>query len=252
MMHPLLQNLLILASAWLGAFFVMVVGISHRQLCALISFAAGALFATTFFHIVPEALSHLSFPATLLALASGYFLFYFLSHYLSHVCPACSASHFEEHTMTDLQRIGLLLAIALGIHVIMDGIAIALGHELEGRIDFSIFLTLLVHKFPEGLALCALLVKTGFSKTKSLFATFLLESLTFLGWILGVTLLRNFSIGAWFYAMLVHIGGGFVYLALHAAINESKKHSPVFILSFFFIGVILFGLALFLPSQTFH
>ncbi len=252
MIHPLIQNLLILLSAGCGAFLVLAVGVSHRQLCALISFAAGALFATTFFHIVPEALSHLSLVSTLLALFSGYFLFYFLSHYLSHVCPACSASHFEEHTLTDLQQAGILLAIALGIHVIMDGIAIALGHELKRRIDFSIFLTLLIHKFPEGIALCAILIKAGFSKSKSLFATFILESLTFLGWILGVSLLRSFVIGGWFYWMLVHIGGGFVYLALHAAINESKKHSPVFILSFFFVGMMVVGMAMLLPGQTPH
>jgi len=238
-MDPFLQNIVILISAAAGAVVALGMKITHRQLCALISFAAGALLATTFFHIIPEAVGFLGIPGILLALLSGYLLFYLISRYFSHVCPACSASHFEEHTTTEIQRMAFLLAVALGIHVIMDGIAIALGHELKGGMDLPIFLSLTIHKFPEGLALCGLLIKSGFNKTKSFLATLALESLTFAGWMIGLHFLESFAMGAWFYGLLVHIGGGFVYLALHALLNESKKHSPVLIIVFFGLGFAL-------------
>ena len=238
----LIQNLIALVSAGAGALLAITIGVSHRNLCALISFAAGTLFATTVFHIIPEASSSLPALAILLALGSGYLLFYLLSRFVFHVCPACAASHFDEQTAARFRSVALLLAVALGIHCIMDGIAIALGEELASRAKWSIFMTITIHKFPEGLALAALLLKSGFNRPRSLFVTSAFEALTLLGWVLGAFLLQGFQFGGWFYLMLLHIGGGFIYLALHALLNESKEHSPRYILFFFLLGISLIGL----------
>lgn len=242
-MNPsLTQNLISLASAGLGAFFALAVGVSHRQLCALISFAAGALFATTFLHIVPEAATVLPFLAIFLALVSGYLVFFLISRFVFHVCPACAASHFDEQTAARFKKIAFLLVIALGFHCVMDGIAIALGRELEKKADWSIFLAVTIHKFPEGLALCALMIRGGFEKFRSLLVTLAIESLTLLGWALGQFSLQGFTEGPWFYLILAHVGGGFIYLALHALLNESEEHSPRYILFFFFIGIVVISL----------
>ena len=243
-----IQNLIALASAGIGALVAATVGVSHRHLCALISFAAGTLFATTLFHIIPEASAFLPLVAIGLGLASGYFLFYFVSRFVFHVCPACAASHFDEQVTSAFRSVAVLLAVALGIHCTMDGIAIALGNELARRAGWSIFLTITIHKLPEGLALTALLLKAGFNRAKSLFVTFALESLTLLGWVVGAFLLQGFAIGSWFYLTLLHIGGGFIYLALHALLNESKQHSPRYILFFFLAGIGLVSLTNFIPA----
>ncbi len=248
MLVTFIQNLIALLSAGLGALLAISFGVSHRNLCALISFAAGTLFATTLFHIIPEAASSLPMLAILIALGSGYGFFYFLSRFVFHVCPACAASHFDEQTATKFRSIALLLATALGIHCVFDGVAIALGEELANKANWSIFLTITIHKFPEGLALTALLMKSGFNRARSLFVTFVLETLTLLGWVLGTFLMQDLSLGSWFYLILLHIGGGFIYLALHALINESKEHSPSYILFFFLLGVGLIGLTNFIPS----
>ena len=248
MISPLIQNLVALVSAGLGALLAITIGVSHRQLCALISFAAGTLLATTFFHIVPEASKVLPFIAIFLALASGYLVFFFISRFFFHVCPACAASHFDEQTASSFKNIALLLAVALGFHCVMDGIAIALGPELERKADWSIFLAITVHKFPEGLALCALAMKGGYDRVRSLLSTLAIETLTVFGWLLGLFSLEGFAESAWFYLILAHVGGGFIYLALHALLNESKEHSPRYILFFFFMGVALIGLTNFIPA----
>jgi hypothetical protein len=67
----------------------------HKPLCALISFAAGTLLGVTIFAVLPESLSDCPWWAVLLALASGYALFFFISKHVHHVCPACAASHFD-------------------------------------------------------------------------------------------------------------------------------------------------------------
>lgn len=248
MMTTLIQNLITILSAALGAFFAVSAAVSHRRLCALISFAAGALIATTFLHIVPEAANFLSSLSIVLALLSGYLLFYMVSRYVFHVCPACAASHFEERTASELKTFLILLVIALGFHIIMDGIAIAIGRELQDRVDFSILMTVTIHKFPEGLALCALLMKSGVKKTASFFATIGIEGLTLVGWVLGISLLKGLAASHFFYLVPVHIGGGFVYLALHALLNESREHSPRLIIVSFLTGILFIALTSFFPQ----
>lgn len=238
------QTLAAFVSAILGAVLAVSIGVSHRQLCALISFAAGSLLAASLFHIIPEAMeAGLSLFAISVALATGYALFYFLSRYVSHVCPACAASHFDEkHSYSKFKNIFFLLAIALTIHSAMDGIAIALSPHTTATADPSIFFTIAIHKLPEGLALCALLMKSGQEKGKALFWTLAFETSTILGWGLGQIFLNQEMLIKWLDLIMVHIAGGFVYLAVHATINEIRDHSPRFIFSFFLIGFVFMAL----------
>jgi zinc transporter ZupT len=135
-----------------------------------------------------------------------------------------------------------MLAVALGIHSTMDGAAIALEHQLKA-ITFPLFLSVLIHKFPEGLALCALLIKGGFSKSRAVLTAIGFESTTLFGWFLAEYPLKGNLPMAWVYLMLAHIGGGFVYLALHALFNESREHSARFVTSFFILGIGFIALA---------
>ncbi|MBI2167232.1 MAG: ZIP family metal transporter [Candidatus Omnitrophica bacterium] len=247
MIFTLLQNGVALVSAALGASLAVLIGVSHKHLCALISFAAGTLFATTFFHIVPEAAEILPLGAVFLALVSGYLLFHLISRFFFHVCPACAASHFDEQTASRFRSIALLLVIALGFHCVMDGIAIALGGSLERRTDWSIFLAVTVHKFPEGLALSALMRRGGYDRARSFFSTVAIETLTVFGWLLGQVLLTGSPETPVFYLTLAHVGGGFIYLALHAVLNESKEHSPRYVFFFFLFGVAFISLTNLIP-----
>lgn len=233
----LAQSLAAFVSAGLGAVLAVSIGASHRQLCALISFAAGSLLSVTFFHILPEAWEAGTGLAPIaIALLSGYGLFFILNRYVSHVCPACAASHFEEQPGSKFKKAFSLLVIALTIHSMMDGVAVAISPVMARPNDHSIFFTVAIHKLPEGLALCALFLKGGYEKWRALVSSFLFESSTLLGWVLGFFLMQKNLAGVWLNLGMVHIAGGFVYLALHAAVNESRDHSPRFILTFFFIG----------------
>lgn len=249
MSPTLLQNFVSLASAAGGGLLALTAGVSHRQLCALISFAAGALFATTFLHIVPEAFGEISWMAIVAALVSGYLLFYLISRFVFHVCPACAASHFDEQTTAAFKKVATLLFIALGIHCTMDGLALAFGGELEARSDRSIFLTLTVHKFPEGLALTALLMRAKVEKWRALFSMMAIECLTVAGWVFGMAALESFEINRWLYFGLVHIGGGFIYLAFHAVLNESREHASRYVVFFFLVGIAFVALTGLIPAR---
>jgi ZIP family zinc transporter len=214
-------------SAWLAR--------THEQLCAFISLGAGTLLGVAVCGIAPECLEALHWWQFLLAGASGYFLFAFITKYVYHVCPACAASHFDEATTHRLAEFATAMMLALSIHCIVDGLALAAGNEETGPVGLSITFAICVHKFPEGLALGALLLGGGFPRGKMLRLVAAVESTTILGGLLGWLVLRSAS-EFWLALALANAGGGFLYLAAHAVLGEIFKHHKKLVLANFIAG----------------
>ena len=221
---------------------------SHRTLCALISLGAGTLLGVTVFGIFPEIFEALRWWVLLLALASGYGVFFLITKYVYHVCPACAASHFDEAMTHRFSEIATAMMLALAIHCTVDGLAIAAGHEVHeahaktGRIvDLSIVAAICVHKVPEGLALGALLLGAGLSRIAALLRVTAVEATTLLGGVVGGLFLRNVS-DFWIAIALAHAGGGFLYLAAHAVLGEVIKHDKTIVLANFGVGFSLIGI----------
>ena len=217
-------------SAWLAR--------THKQLCAFISLGAGTLLGVATFGIVPECLEALHWWQFLAAGASGYFLFAFITRYIYHVCPACAASHFDEATTHRLAEFATAMMIALGIHCTVDGLALAAGLEEATPVDMSITFAICVHKFPEGLALGALLLGGGVQRAKMLWLVAAVESMTVVGGLLGWFVLRSAS-DFWLALALANAAGGFLYLAMHAVLGEIFKQHKGLVLGYFAAG---FGL----------
>jgi zinc transporter ZupT len=222
---------------------------SHRRLCALISLGAGTLLGVTVFGILPESSESLNWWQLLLALVSGYVLFAVITKYVYHVCPACAASHFDEATAHRFGEIAGAMMIALAIHCTVDGLAMAAGHaahetshtEAGRAVGLSIVFAVCVHKIPEGLALGALLLGAGLSKTGVILRVAAVESTTVLGGVIGLVFLKDVS-GFWVGVALAHAGGGFFYLACHAVLGEIWKHHKALVLVSFGAGFAAIGI----------
>jgi zinc transporter ZupT len=223
------------AVAVAGGMFSALLARTHKQLCAFISLGAGTLLGVAVCGIAPECLATLSWGQFLLAAGSGYVLFALITRYVFHVCPACSASHFDEHTTHRLAEFALAMMIALSIHCLVDGLALAAGHEESEALDLSVTVAICVHKFPEGLALGALLLGGGFGRRKMLWLVAAVEATTILGGGLGWFVLHNVS-GLWLALTIAHAGGGFFYLAVHAVLGEIFKHHKALVLINFIAG----------------
>ena len=166
-MTPVLYRILAafgiaLAAAALSALVVR----THKQLCAFISLGAGTLLGVAVCGILPACLQALRWWQFLAGIGSGYLLFAIVSRYVFHVCPACAASHFDEATTHHLGEFALAMMIALALHCTVDGLALAAGHEESTSVDWSVAFAICVHKFPEGLALGALLLGGDFDESK--------------------------------------------------------------------------------------
>lgn len=194
-----------------GALGVMLGRMAPRRLNLLVYAAMGALLAVTVFDVLPDAKALLSWPAFLLAGASGYALFWALGKYVYHLCPSCSISAFDKATTERLGQSVVLLMLALGIHSAMDGVAVVVGDAVAGRPNLALLLAVSFHKFPEGLALALLLLGAGYSRRTALLWTLGIESTTEVGALIAVFGLRDLPLPR-LGLLFAHVGGGFVYL----------------------------------------
>jgi zinc transporter ZupT len=214
--------------------------LAHKPLCALISLAAGTLLGVTLFAILPESLSACPWWAVILALVTGYALFFFISKHVHHVCPACAASHFDADAARHFSEIASTLIVALAIHSTTDGLALGIQQENPATesTTWTLFSALCIHKVPEGLALGSLLIGAGLQRAAALGWVAAVEATTLLGGVIGYFFLANFST-FWLGLVMAHVGGGFFYLAAHALLGEMLKHGKKLVLTSFSAGVVL-------------
>ncbi len=188
----------------------------------LISFAAGALLAVSFFHILPESYEIAGTLGATISILYGYFFFILLTRFVYHVCPACSATHTE----VKFKALTVAMVVALSVHSVMDGLAIFSGQHTGHGTGLAILLAVAYHKFPEGLALTSVAIGSGMSRKKAFLITFLLESLTTLAGGLVGFLFPIQEHAEWAGYILGCVGGGFVFLVFHALLSEVVKHHP--------------------------
>jgi zinc transporter ZupT len=225
-----------LAGGWISTSLQL----AHKPLCALISFAAGTLLGVTIFAILPESLGACPWWAVLLALATGYALFFFISKYVHHVCPACAASHFDADATRHFSEIANALIVALAIHSTTDGLALGIQLETPAMdvTRWTLFSALCIHKVPEGLALGSLLIGAGLHRSVALGWVAAVEATTLLGGVIGYFFLTKVST-FWLGLIMAHVGGGFIYLAAHAVLGEMLRHGKKLVLASFSAGVAL-------------
>ena len=234
-----IKSFIAVISSVSGAGLIFTMKLGHRKLCSLISFSAGALLGAAAFTLIPESSQSIGFVGLVFGVFSGYMLFWLITKYYSHVCPACSASHFDEQTTKKFSEIVLTLLTALSIHSFLDGMAISSGGVDLARGNNSIFIAIATHKFPEGLALAALMFSAGYKKGKILIYVFLVEMVTVLGALFGNYIFRSNISPAIMGIVMAHIAGGFVFLAFHAVFGELVKNHKNLVLVSFGLGILL-------------
>jgi zinc and cadmium transporter len=243
MISPLWQVVAAYVFALAGGSISTSLRLTHKPLCALISLAAGTLFGVTLLAIAPESLDAANWWAAMLGAATGYALFFFISKYVHHVCPACAASHFDADATRHFSEIATALMIALAIHSTTDGLALGIQGETPAMdaTKWSLFSALCIHKVPEGLALGSLLIGAGLHRSGALGWVAVVEATTLLGGVIGYFFLAKVST-FWLGLIMAHVGGGFLYLAVHAVLGEMLKHGKKLVLTSFSVGVALIAI----------
>ena len=200
---------------------------SVRALDAMIALAAGFMMAVVLVEIFPEAIARGGTDAASVALL-GYLLVHLTQHTL------VGHFHFGEETHQVTKAVSLSALIGLMMHTIVDGVAIASGFGVSTALGTLIFVAVLLHKFPEGLAISSLFLAAGASRRRALLAAAALGGATILGVALtdGIPALTTHG--------LALSAGVTLYVAASNLVPEFQaKHDWRLPLSFF-VGTALF------------
>lgn len=218
--------------ATLAAIFGAVIGLgfaelNRRRLEVLVHLATGALLGITAFDILPEAKHALSWSVFVSTAIFGYAFLWAIGKYVFTVCPSCAISHLDESSAMARKGSLILVCIALGIHCVLDGLAVTTASHTTIQVGLSVWLGIGLHKLPEGMAFGLLLVGAGYSKRTSVLIASGVELLTIAGGAAGLVISTS-PTPAMIGVIFALVGGGFIYLvfsALEGALTH-PRHLP--------------------------
>jgi zinc transporter ZupT len=146
---------------------------SLRFIEACLAFGAGFMLAVALLGMLPEVL-RTSADSALFVLA-GYLAVHLAQHVLT------PHFHFGEETHRLSRAAGLSALLGLSLHTFFDGVAIASGFLVSGRLGVLLFLAVLLHKLPEGVTIASVVVAGGQGRRQALGAAAILGGATVLG-----------------------------------------------------------------------
>ena len=224
-------------SVWIAA--ALTYGVLSRYTQHLLSLAAGALLATAFMHLLPEAFESQAGAQALFGTLLAGLIFFFLldkaelyhhghEHHHSHehhhgamALPATAHDHSPSHHHS---HAGGGWAVLLGdsVHCFGDGILIAAAYMADVRLGLAATLAVLVHEIPHHMG--DLVVLRQSSKQGAQQAVAKLSAagaVTVVGGLVGYLLVERLQ--DWLPYFLVVASSSFIYVALADLIPQLQK-----------------------------
>jgi ZIP family zinc transporter len=117
-------------------------------------------------------------PAVSVAIVGGFLLLHVYERFFgSHEPAESDYGHDHKHSANLAGSVG---AIAMGVHVFLDGLALGVAFAIDEKLGIAVFVALLVHAFSDGLNTVSLLIKSGKWSRKAI-------------WLLGVDSVARIS-----------------------------------------------------------
>ena len=232
-----MQNLFLIAAVSLAMvvialtaailFFLIKESVLKKISMPLVSFAAGALFSSAFFHLIPSSILIVkSSSKTLTLTVLGFCLFFAIEQFLhwhhTHSPEMASKTHSEQSEVkTSLSSYMVwLLLVADSLHNLLGGLAIGTTLIHDTKAGLAAALAAALHEMPQELGDMAIFIACGMSKPKALYLN-LLSSLTFpLG-----ALLSWFAEFEALPLLILIAAGNFIYIAATDLIPEVKNNT---------------------------
>ncbi|OIO15092.1 ZIP family metal transporter [Candidatus Gottesmanbacteria bacterium CG11_big_fil_rev_8_21_14_0_20_37_11] len=227
-------NFLISLASLIGVFTISIKEkILSKFLLSLISLSAGALMGGAFLHLLPEASEKLN-SGNMYQIVLFSFILFFLIEKLLH-WRHCHKKNCDVHTF------GYMNLFGDAVHNFIDGLVIAATFLTDIRLGIITSFAIALHEIPQEIGDFGVLLYSGFSRKKALFANFLVALTAVFGGIIGYFL--SFQIENMTSYLLPFTAGGFIYIAASDLMPEIRKETSLrkSMLSF---GVFLVGIAI--------
>jgi zinc and cadmium transporter len=192
-----------------------------RLLFPLVGFAAGALLGDVFIHIIPEIGGETGafLPTASLLIAAGILLSFLLEKAIRW--RHCHSLECSAHA----HPVGSITLIGDAAHNVMDGILIAGSFLADVNIGIATTIAVILHEIPQEIGNFAILLHSGYTKSRAL----LLNLLTALTAILGAiaVLLLHSSLPNVERYLLPIVAGNFLYIAVADLLPELHKETKL-------------------------
>ncbi|SDP12554.1 zinc and cadmium transporter [Rhodoferax sp. OV413] len=227
-----------IGSVWVAA--MLSFGILARYTQHMLSLAAGALLATAFMHLLPEAFESQSSAQELFGTLLVGLVFFFLldkaelwHHGHEHHQGPQADTHADAHAGHDHEhhhhghahgpRQGGSWAVLTGdsVHAFGDGILIASAFIADMRLGFVAALAVLVHEVPHHMGDLVVLRGSSSNRRAALVKVSLAGAVTALGGMVGYALVD--MLHDWLPYFLVVASSSFIYVALADLIPQLQK-----------------------------
>ncbi len=222
-----------IGSVWLAALLMRVgvrrdgSGVNPQH---LLSLAAGALLATAFMHLLPEAFESRIEPAVLFAVLLFGLVFFFLldkaelwHHGHEHHQGDAHDHHGHDHSHAPRAG-GWAVLTGDSVHCFGDGILIASAFIADMRLGLVAAVAVLAHEVPHHIGDLVVLRQTSPNSRAALLKVSLAGTMTALGGLVGWWLVDQLH--AWLPYFLVLASSSFVYVALADLIPQLQKRLP--------------------------
>ena len=195
-----------------------------------ISFAIGALLAVAFWGLIPHAFEEVrrdqfqALSGTILAGILGFFILEKLLIWRHCHSGSCEAHGDDQHTQ-DHKSAGTLIIIGDSIHNFVDGVLIAAAFLTDVQLGIVTSLAVAAHEIPQEVGDFAILLQSGYSKSKALFYNILASFTTVIGGVLAYFSLEDLHDTLPFFLALA--SSSFIYIAVADLIPSLHKKTDM-------------------------
>ena len=215
-----------IGSVWLAA--LLSFGILSRYTQHMLSLAAGALLATAFMHLLPEAFeSQASAHDLFMTLLVGLIFFFLLDKaelwhhgHEHHHADHAHADHAHGHSHSPLPGTWAVLT-GDSVHCFGDGVLIASAFMADMRLGVIASLAVLAHEVPHHMGDLMVLKSSPNNRRTALLKVSLAGAVTALGGLLGFWLVDQLR--DYLPYFLVVASSSFIYVALADLIPQLQK-----------------------------
>ena len=218
-----------IGSVWVAA--ILSFGLMARYTQHMLSMAAGALLATAFMHLLPEAFeSQAGAHDLFMALLIGLVFFFLLDkaelwhHGHEHGAHAHSHAHSHDHDHASVPgHTGGSWAVLAGdsVHCFGDGVLIASAFMADVRLGMIASAAVLAHEVPHHMGDLVILRTGATDRQAALIKVSMAGSVTALGGLLGYWLVDQMQ--GYLPFFLVIASSSFIYVALADLIPQLQK-----------------------------
>lgn len=165
MKEALLASFIASCFTGLGAIPVLISErVSHKVYDTLLGFSAGIMIATACFNLIVPAKQAGGLAKTIIGIAAAAILLYLVEKAIPHVHSWFP--HFKDKPMHIKLKSGILMAVAITIHNMPEGLSVGVGYLTSSKLGLVLAAAIALQNIPEGLVVAAPLRQAGISRTK--------------------------------------------------------------------------------------